>query len=762
VNGTLTAIFDTFSSNTAETGGSSALDGTDVYVLSDATDNGVNGTSATATLTDDILGQSTHATSDFVSNYLTAATAPTLTASYDLVSNNTPSTTTYANSTGLTGTNLITANHPNPSLAALANNGGPTKTMAYLNGSPVIDAGITADYPGTSNPITTDQRGFTRPVTPSIGAFDGVIIQPTELPIATVNNAYSQQFSVEGGSGFTFSATGLPPGLTISTSGLLSGTPTSASGSPFSLVVSASDGGDTGTKTYTLVVDPALVISPLLLPTPIVDNSYSQQLTPSGGSGMDYTFTSTALPPGLTLSPSGLISGTPTMVTGYTFQVTVTLTDSNDATTTQIYVVTVKQASQAGDLTSSSPQTFYGQSVVLTANFSATAVGSNPMTGTVDFYDGTTYLGTAPLSGTAPALASIAPATALPTATGQAILPTTSLTVGYHDIRAVYSGDTYYSAATTYTPVTVQTQPATTSVTLSSTTTTQGTTLYASVVVTSPGNPPIVGSVSFYDGATLLGTEPVIDDVASLFLGIIAPGSHTYTAVFSGDGTSSNSNITTTISTDGPQIVGLSREGFNLRPTVIVLTFNQPLDTTSAQNPANYELYSSTGHRYAIASVLYNPSSFTVNIVPWQRLPVKGTYKLEVIGTGPNGITNANGLALDGSQRNQPGTNFVTKFNWRALAAPSSPPAVTYLNGIAEMYQGAFAPYFNAAYAATQYYLQHIVPRNRPLPVVPTQSSATEVVPHRPKVVLGVATDAARSKLVIKAPSLISRKPHNP
>ena len=61
--------------------------------------------------------------------------------------------------------------------------------------------------------------------------------------------------------------------------------------------------------------------------------------------------------------------------------------------------------------------------------------------------------------------------------------------------------------------------------------------LIANVVVTSPGNPPIVGSVSFYDGTTLLGTEPVSNGVATLSAGSLSPGSHSFSTVFSGGGT---------------------------------------------------------------------------------------------------------------------------------------------------------------------------------------------------------------------------------
>jgi hypothetical protein len=63
------------------------------------------------------------------------------------------------NSTDLTDTN--------PLLGPLADNGGPTQTMALLPGSPAIAAGVAV--PG----VTTDQRGVPRPQwpAPDIGAF---------------------------------------------------------------------------------------------------------------------------------------------------------------------------------------------------------------------------------------------------------------------------------------------------------------------------------------------------------------------------------------------------------------------------------------------------------------------------------------------------------------------------------------------------------------------------------------------------------------
>ncbi len=59
---------------------------------------------------------------------------------------------------------------PDPKLGPLADNGGPTLTMALLPGSSAIDAGDTASAP------PTDQRGFPRPFGPAadIGAYEAM------------------------------------------------------------------------------------------------------------------------------------------------------------------------------------------------------------------------------------------------------------------------------------------------------------------------------------------------------------------------------------------------------------------------------------------------------------------------------------------------------------------------------------------------------------------------------------------------------------
>ena len=311
------------------------------------------------------------------------------------------------------------------------------------------------------------------------------------------------------------------------------------------------------------------------------------------------------------------------------------------------YLLTVKSASQTESLESSSPQTFYGQTVTLTATFSATANGSAPMTGTVMFYDGSTYLGSAPLTLTSPSAIDssvVSPDQVAPTVSGQASLSTSSLTVGDHVITAVYSGDSNYSGATSETPVSLQVAPATTSTTLTESTTTTGTILTATVVVTSPGNPPIVGTVSFYEGTTLLGTAPVTGGVATLDVGTLMPGSQTLSATFAGSATSSTSGTELHVETDGPQVTSVVRYGYSNQPTILVVSFNGPITTASADNVSNYRIVGPGGHRIKVKSAMYDAGTNQVILKPATRLSLVRKYTLTIAGTTSSGVANPAGL----------------------------------------------------------------------------------------------------------------------
>ncbi|WP_345464141.1 ExeM/NucH family extracellular endonuclease [Nocardioides marinquilinus] len=82
---------------------------------------------------------------------------------------------------------------------------------------------------------------------------------------AVLNEAITPfQLQASGGSGsYTWTVTGLPPGITASSSGQVSGTPTTTTGSPFSVTATVSDGSATAQTTFTYTVSATLAITPI-------------------------------------------------------------------------------------------------------------------------------------------------------------------------------------------------------------------------------------------------------------------------------------------------------------------------------------------------------------------------------------------------------------------------------------------------------------------------------------------------------------------
>src|SRR5204862_8286380 len=104
----------------------------------------------------------------------------------------------------------------------------------------------------------------------------------------------------------------LPTGLTLSSSGAISGTPTGTGTSNFTVKVTDAN-SNTATLGLSISVNAALTVTSTSLPAGAQNAAYSASVTALGGT-TPYTWSlaSGALPPGLTLSSSGAISGTPT------------------------------------------------------------------------------------------------------------------------------------------------------------------------------------------------------------------------------------------------------------------------------------------------------------------------------------------------------------------------------------------------------------------------------------------------------------------
>jgi hypothetical protein len=169
----------------------------------------------------------------------------------------------------------------------------------------------------------------------------------------TVGTAASLQISATdsaSGQTLTYSATGLPAGLSIkSSTGLISGTPTTAGSSD--VTVTATDTtGASGSASFTWTINSTtgntVTVTNPGSQTGTVGTAASLQISATdSASGQTLTYSATGLPAGLSISSSGLISGTPT--TAGTSDVTVTATDTTGASGSASFTWTISAASSS-------------------------------------------------------------------------------------------------------------------------------------------------------------------------------------------------------------------------------------------------------------------------------------------------------------------------------------------------------------------------------------------------------------------------------
>jgi len=181
--------------------------------------------------------------------------------------------------------------------------------------------------------------------------------------------------------------------------------------------------------------------------------------------------------------------------------------------TSQVWTQTVQLAYTFTSVSSSLNPSAPGQSVT----FTASVMTSGNATGTVSFFDGTTPLGSATL------------------ANGTATLTTSALPAGGLSITASYNGDAGHAGSSASLTQQVNGGQSMTMTMLSSSSNYasygQPVTFTASIM--SGGSP--TGTVSFYDGTTLLATVNVSNDAAAYTTSVLLRGSNSITAVYSGD-----------------------------------------------------------------------------------------------------------------------------------------------------------------------------------------------------------------------------------
>ncbi len=222
-----------------------------------------------------------------------------------------------------------------------------------INSSTGVISGSVAGTTHGSSPYTVTvtaadsthnaSQSFTWVVTPHV----------VVIPVAAQSNADSDTVSLgvtasdSDGDHLTYSASGLPSGLSINSStGIISGTisSTADSGSPYTTTVTASDGTYSNSQSFSWAVSHVLVVNPGSQ-TNTDGDAVSLAISARANDHDTLTYSATGLPTGLSINSStGLISGTisSTADASSPYAATVTASDSSHSNT-QAFTWTVYQ-----------------------------------------------------------------------------------------------------------------------------------------------------------------------------------------------------------------------------------------------------------------------------------------------------------------------------------------------------------------------------------------------------------------------------------
>ena len=178
----------------------------------------------------------------------------------------------------------------------------------------------------------------------------------TSLPAGTVGATYNSVVVASGGTTpYTYTATRLPSGLAINaSSGAVTGTPAPSSVGTANATFKVTDAGQQSvTSTLSIIISPLpLAITTTSLPAGAVSSPYPATTLQASGGVAPYTWSlasGSSLPAGLSLSASGVVSGTP--ASAGSSMVTVVVTDSVATTTQATLTLVIAGSSPALSLT---------------------------------------------------------------------------------------------------------------------------------------------------------------------------------------------------------------------------------------------------------------------------------------------------------------------------------------------------------------------------------------------------------------------------
>ena len=266
---------------------------------------------------------------------------------------------------------------------------------------------------------------------------------------------------------------------------------------------------------------------------------------------------------GMATLTGGSASLTVSSFSGGTHSIVATYEGDNTyaASTSAALAVAVSRIASSTVLASNANPSFVGQGVTLTAT-----VGPAGAAGAVQFYDATTVLGGATLSG------------------GTATLTVSFVAAGSHSLTAVYAGDGNYAGSTSAVLIqAVNKNPSATALSSSGASVMAGQSVTFTATVT-PAS--ATGSVDFRDGAASLGSGTLNNGAAAFTTSTLGLGTHSITAVYGGDAMFLGSS-----SAAVNQVINNTPAGAN----VSVQPFNESTKETYAGGTVTFSVLSQMG-----------------------------------------------------------------------------------------------------------------------------------------------------------------------
>ncbi|MGD1097445.1 MAG: Ig-like domain repeat protein [Bryobacteraceae bacterium] len=279
---------------------------------------------------------------------------------------------------------------------------------------------------------------------------------------------------------------------------------------------------------------------------------------------------------------------------------------------------TETQANNIGKLTfpGSTPPVSIPTSVTLSSSLNPSALGvavtfratitPSTATGTVTFYDGTIPLPSQTI------------------ANGQAALTTSPEPAGTHSIKAVYNGDDTHSSSSAVLTQVVNNGPAPSNITLSSSA--NPSILGQTITLTATVAPAAAtGTVIFYDGATALAIQPLVNGQSSTQTSPYPPESHSLKVTYSGDANFLPSTAALTqVVNPAPTPTSMTL-GSSANPSILGQAVTLTAVVTPASVTGNVTFYDGATV-LATQTVANGVASLTVNLAPLGPHSLKASY----------------------------------------------------------------------------------------------------------------------------------------